>query len=409
MADKVPAAAGNGPMLVKPATWEALRQRVDDLEIIPDPKDFDISRRGGKQFIRLRGLPGAVRPGPPPIPAFTLSAGKSGARIYKGWLEWTVTTLKFKRRTIKMQPSGGSVDEVNLFTGQDEISGIMPLIAELDEAGEAEPPPPAAAEDWLELSWWGDVWAQWTVNEKTGHPTDFTIVGPDKPDLRAISALNEDLVRDGGSGSGASGGETGYCLRIGNVPEAGAIEQERTGNIHWAFTFIPESEGIGLSGSSRNSSAGSSDGGGSTSGSSKDTAIVPTPDGYRKWYAMESAEVLFFDFGELNVFYGLSHHDIDPLVAYCCEAGSLRAFVSPERGSATVRVVSDVLILRAHHFPWPRRQRVQVMLCGVRRGFAGIRLGFAEFEDFVDNECRLNPRLERSDILQQLENRGIVS
>lgn len=54
MADKVPAAAGNGSLLIKPSTWEALRRRVEDLEIIPDPKDFDISTRGGKTFFRIK-------------------------------------------------------------------------------------------------------------------------------------------------------------------------------------------------------------------------------------------------------------------------------------------------------------------------------------------------------------------
>ena len=57
MVDKIPAAAGNGSMLIKPATWEALRQRVEELEIIPDPEEFEITRRRGKLFFRRKVRP----------------------------------------------------------------------------------------------------------------------------------------------------------------------------------------------------------------------------------------------------------------------------------------------------------------------------------------------------------------
>lgn len=58
MADKIPAAAGNGPLLIRPSTWEAMRQMVEQLEIIPDPEQFDITRRGGKTFFRAKIRPG---------------------------------------------------------------------------------------------------------------------------------------------------------------------------------------------------------------------------------------------------------------------------------------------------------------------------------------------------------------
>lgn len=57
MADKVPSAAGGGPMLVKPSTWEALRRRVENLETVPDPLEFETTRRDGKLFFRTRPKP----------------------------------------------------------------------------------------------------------------------------------------------------------------------------------------------------------------------------------------------------------------------------------------------------------------------------------------------------------------
>jgi len=144
------------------------------------------------------------------------------------------------------------------------------------------------------------------------------------------------------------------------------------------------------------------------SGSSKDSAIVPTPDGYRKWYTMEAADVRFFDFTEIEVARGKSVHDIDPLVVFCIERGTLRAFVSQERGAVTATVREERLEIRARHFPWPRTQRIQIMLHGVRRGFANVRLGHASFDEFVDNEWRLNPRMSREQIVEQLSKHGVT-
>lgn len=50
----IPRAAGKGIILLKPETWETLRQVLTDLEIILDPKDFEVTTRAGKKLIRLR-------------------------------------------------------------------------------------------------------------------------------------------------------------------------------------------------------------------------------------------------------------------------------------------------------------------------------------------------------------------
>jgi hypothetical protein len=48
------------------------------------------------------------------------------------------------------------------------------------------------------------------------------------------------------------------------------------------------------------------------------------------------------------------------------------------------------------------------MLKGVRRGFANVRNAHATFEDFVDNECRLNPRLSREQVIAELAKVGVT-
>lgn len=38
---------------MKPETWEALRKRIEDIDIFPDLSDFETYKRGGKTFFRL--------------------------------------------------------------------------------------------------------------------------------------------------------------------------------------------------------------------------------------------------------------------------------------------------------------------------------------------------------------------
>jgi len=192
------------------------------------------------------------------------------------------------------------------------------------------------------------------------------------------------------------------------VPEKGFIEQERTGNIQWFLAFVPENDASSSSGSSSSgSSAPSSSAASGALGSSKDTAIVPTSTGHRKWYAMESAEILFFDFVEYQVPRGITHHPIDPIVLESIAPGTIRAFISPERGRANVTIQGDTIVIHARHWPWPATQRVQIMLRGVRRGFSGVRNAPATYEQFIDNECRLNPRMTREEIIQALSHAHI--
>lgn len=69
MGNNIPSAAGSGLLLVKTATWEALRRRVEGMEILPDAEQFEVARRGGKTFFRAK-LPAA-----PAAPADGARAG----------------------------------------------------------------------------------------------------------------------------------------------------------------------------------------------------------------------------------------------------------------------------------------------------------------------------------------------
>ncbi len=173
----------------------------------------------------------------------------------------------------------------------------------------------------------------------------------------------------------------------------------------------PSSSALSSSGVSSEESSAPSDGSLESDGlgSSKDSAIVRGPDGgYLKWYCMEATEVLFFDFQEFSVGSGLSKVDIDPVVCFCIEKGTLRAFASPDIGSANVTVHGDCILIRSRFSKRQKKQTVQVMLKGVRRGFLGVRNQCANFEEFVDNECRLNPRMTRDQIIDELAKRGVT-
>jgi hypothetical protein len=399
MKDLPRAPKGPKALLISPEVYEALADTARR-ELIHDTDHFIVRKQGHKTLIRLRGTPGET--GSPPIPPFLLAKGETGARCYKGVLEWYVTTLTFEKKFI-YDKEGNLLEDVNGLIKQDEITGVKTMELEGESSsGSASDP---QADDWKQLDWWGDVYVAVELDGETGKPLSIKIQGPEKPDLSPIPELDEDLSRPSGSASGSSGA-FGFSVKIGTVPENGPIEQERTGNIQWFLAFVPENDASSSSGSSSASSgassAASSASAGSGAGSSKDTAIVPTSAGYRKWYAMESAEVLFFDFMEYEVPRGITHHLIDPLVMESIAPGTIRAFISAERGRANVTIQGDAIVIHARHWPWPATQRVQIMLRGIRRGFANVRMAPATEEDFIDNECRLNPRRTREEIITAL-------
>jgi hypothetical protein len=122
---------------------------------------------------------------------------------------------------------------------------------------------------------------------------------------------------------------------------------------------------------------------------------------------MEATEVLFFDFQDFQIGRGKTKIEIDPIVVFSCEPNSLRAFASPDIGTCNATVEQDSLLLASKYSAKKRMQKTSVMLKGVRRGFAGIRSQYATYDDFVDNECRLNPRMTREQIIEALRDKGV--
>jgi hypothetical protein len=123
---------------------------------------------------------------------------------------------------------------------------------------------------------------------------------------------------------------------------------------------------------------------------------------------MEATEVLFFDFQDFQIKHGKTKIEIDPVVIFSCEPNSLRAFASPDVGVCNAIVDHEFLILSSRYSAKKRTQKTSVMIKGVRRGFAGIRNQYATYDDFVDNECRLNPRMTREQIVDALRDRGVT-
>ena len=250
----------------------------------------------------------------------------------------------------------------------------------------------------IQLDWFGAVYLYWEADEN-GAISAVEIKGPDVPDGQDIGELPADLVRETTTGK--------YYVQIGTVPEEGPIDQQISSDVPW-FPTIFKGE------NSNNGSSGSDDSAPSSAvssgiGSSKDTAVVLGPNGTKvKWYAMEASEVLFFDFQEFHVGHRTTRIEIDPVVLFGIEKGTARAWGSPDVGNVNVTVEGDHIVVRPRFSKRHRQQAVQVMLKGVRRGFKDIRNAHASYDDLVDNECRLNPRMTRKQIVEQLAKEGVV-
>lgn len=122
---------------------------------------------------------------------------------------------------------------------------------------------------------------------------------------------------------------------------------------------------------------------------------------------MEATEVLFFDFQDFSVSQGKNKVPIDPVVTFCCEPDTLRAFASPDVGNCNAVVKNGDLLLSSRFSAKRKKQTVTVMLKGVRRGFLRVRNEHGTYDDFVDNECRLNPRMTREQVIHELAKRGV--
>lgn len=310
--------------------------------------------------------------------AFALGKADDGATIWWGMLAAKIQIINFTREdgflTSVTQPPIYKTDFY-------PVSGI-----------DTDTTKPTA------LGFWGDVYVYWEADE-SGFISVVEIRGPDAPDGEEIGEMEADFSREVTSGK--------YFVKIGTVPKTGDIDQQISSDIPWFATVV---KGTDTNGSDVTPSDGSTPGSGASSGigSSKDTAVVLGPNGTMvKWYAMEASEVLFFDFQEFQVGHGTTRIEIDPVVLFGIEKGTARAWGSPDVGNVNVVIEGDHIVVRPRFSKRHRQQTVQVMLKGVRRGFKDIRNAHASYDDLVDNECRLNPRMTRKQIVEQLAKEGV--
>jgi hypothetical protein len=116
---------------------------------------------------------------------------------------------------------------------------------------------------------------------------------------------------------------------------------------------------------------------------------------------MEAPEVLFIDVLQIPILMSPIAWPIDPRFLLVCEPGSViplsvttdtpalvGSSVSPEG-----RVVLDINPCGG---PMPKVARVQ--LCGIRKGFAGMRFPDRDREQFLANEATLNSAYPAKDL-----------
>ena len=323
--------------------------------------------------------------------------GSDVAQIQIGHLDWTVSKIIFERLTL------ADGKKVNSLSEAATVAGVEVL----------DPDNAVDANGWIDLSWFGEVWVKWSVDQVSGEPLALSIAGPGKPEVQAIETLDVELTRKASPG----GGEYGYVLKIGSIPSTGDCVQDHSGNITWDITFIPEvapsssSEDSDSSDSSISSSSSGSydssrseDGpsGGSTSlGSDKSTAIVPDPKskhGYVALFTKEAPEVLFEDFIRVAVpVSNYACHQIDPRFLRVCEKDSVRivSVVTDRPVLVGARIVGGYAVFEV---VGSGPTVINAQLVGTRRGFAGMRFPARDVEQFEANERTLNAAYPAKDL-----------
>jgi hypothetical protein len=308
---------------------------------------------------------------------FALAGGVSGARIHYGCLISTVTRATFGKEF----PSGV---EINHLLNQSPIPNV-----------EVHPPENLDGPDQLatELSWFGDVWLYWEVDEE-GNVLLCDVRGPEQPEINPIPLLDFNLERedesDGGGGSGGS--PYSYAVKIGSVSEENDIIQEVSGDVTWAVTIF---QGDGSSSSSSFVSSDSVFSSDDSQGSSKDTAIVPASwayTGYTALFAMESPDVRFEDvFADIAIEGCETRRTIDPRFLEVIEPGTLRVVGLAADLPYPVGAVIEggELVLRALTDKRRRPTTVNVKFSALRKGFRTMRFPLRTAEQFAANEARL--------------------
>ena len=327
--------------------------------------------------------------------AFALLHGNEGAKIAYGELHYGVTSQTVTREEVAGKRVVTSIT-------QNPIRGG--LIATPEVQGEFMDT--RAPNTYHELGEFGDVYLYWEYTLGSGS-VDVCEVVVGKPEDADISFLNANLERQGGETSGCIGK---FAILLGSVNEGSPVQQAVSSDVTW-FAHIVQDEDSCSSGSSSSSSDSSSSesssssdsdsssseesrssssssgnsssspslGSGSSGGdsSSKDTCIVPVPKwfyatGYAALFVMESPEVRFEDFMQVEIRGRITRVPVDPKYVVVCEPGTLQVRSVQHKKAVALGGCIEYdghLYVDAGPLWFLKRGLANVSITGIRRGF----------------------------------------
>lgn len=386
-----------------------------NLDNIPDPIDptpRDPSEFDGGRAINPDQFP-ASEGGEQPIfkpHAFALTHGDRGAKVAYGELHYGVTIQTVTRTEINGQKVVESIT-------QEPIQETRVKVPEW----EGTPLDPKIPNNYTQLDGYGEIYLYWEYSLGSGGTITVCEIRVGRPEAQDITFLNEDLLREEVSGSGGSGsaGCIGkFAIKLGTVEEGSEIEQNVAGDVPWFAHVIQDIDNCAASPSSSSSSSSSSSGSSSDSSappssSSKSTCIVGVPKwfhatGFAALFIMESPEVRFEDFQQVEITGRITKVPVDPRFVVVCEPGTLN--VRSAQGRRPVAYGSwighDGYLYLDSGLLWRfKRGKVNVSITGIRRGFLrsskpgdpfyDTRFPARSFSQFADNEKFINQAYSR--------------
>ena len=331
--------------------------------------------------------------------AFALTHGDGGAKITYGELHYGVTIQEVTRVALA---SGETVVESITQSPIQETKVCVPKWKTVVMN-------PEIPNKSTQLDAYGEIYLYWEYSIGNGGSVTTCEIRVGRPVEQDISFLNEDLERgDGGElGFGCVGK---FALHIGTVNVGSPVIQKVTSDVPWFAHVIQDTSPcvIGSSSSDSSSSSAATSTSTPTSSTSKSTCIVPVPQwfhctGYAALFIMESPEVRFEDFTQVEITGEITKLPVDPKYVVVCEPGTLN--VRSVQGRRPVAygawVGHDGYLYVDSGLNWEeRRGIVNISITGIRRGFAKSsnpgdsfydpRFPARTADNFFDNEAYLN-------------------
>lgn len=182
---------------------------------------------------------------------------------------------------------------------------------------------------------------------------------------------------------------------VGGTLVKDTIEQKWKSDIIWPKEESSSSSSSVSSSSVSHDSQASENPPEDSDGSDKSTAIVPAPwskHGFTALFTMEAPEVLFEDVMVIPVHAESFAWPMDSRFVAVCERNSIQAVGITAEAPALlgVKVEGSKLFVEIETYGKRRPAFVTVKLCGVRKGFAGMRFPDRDREQFLANEATLN-------------------